>query len=160
MFNVIINGCVFNGRLEDACRFLFESFKNNMRLCGDVYKNVFCNLLTNRIMDPSYKYDITLRICKELKNRGLEIDYELYCKVLRMCYKTYGRNGEQTIQRELEEYKRSLKEYQEGNKGKDGKEKTKRFGTAKDSSFCRNNGNGFKTINKEPSTTGFQRKQV
>jgi len=108
MFNVIINGCVFNGRLEDACRFLFESFKANIRLCNDVYKNIFCNLLTNRVMETSYKNDLTLKICKELKSRNLEIDYDLYCKVIKMCYRSYGKNADKFIQKELDEYKSSI----------------------------------------------------
>lgn len=41
LFNVIVNGCIFNGRLEEACKFLFESFNANIRLCEDVYKNIF-----------------------------------------------------------------------------------------------------------------------
>jgi len=108
MFNVIINGCVFNGRLDDACRFLFESFKHDIRLCNDVYKNVLNNLLTNRIMEINYKNDITLRVCKELKSRGLKIDYELYYKIMKMIYRSHGKQSEQIIQREVEEYKKSV----------------------------------------------------
>jgi pentatricopeptide repeat protein len=106
MFNVIINGCVFNGRLDDSCRFLFESFKANVKLCGDVYKNILNNLLTNRIMEINYKNDLTLRICKELKSRGVKIDYDLYYKVMKMIYKSYGKHSEQIIAKELEEYKK------------------------------------------------------
>jgi len=106
MFNVIINGCVFNGRLEDACRFLFESFKANLRLCNDVYKNILKNLLTNRIMDPYYKNDLTLKICGELKSRGLEIDYDLYYSIMKMVYKTKGKNADYLIEKELNEYKK------------------------------------------------------
>jgi len=108
LFNVIINGCVFNGRLDDACRFLFESFKANVKLCNDVYKNVLNNLLTNRIMDLNYKNDITLRVCKELKSRGLKIDYELYYKVMKMIYKSHGKHSDQIIQKEVDEYKNSV----------------------------------------------------
>jgi pentatricopeptide repeat protein len=108
MYNVIINGCVFNGRLDEACRFLFESFKANIKLCNDVYKNVLNNLLTNRLMDPNYKNDITLRLCKELKTRGLKIDYELYYKVMKMIYKSHGKQSEQIIQKEVDDYKKSV----------------------------------------------------
>ncbi len=117
MFNVIINGCVFNGRLDDACRFLFESFKANIKLCNDVYKNVLNNLLTNRIMEGNYKNDITLRICKELKTRGLKIDYEIYYKVMKMVYKSHGRQSETLIQKEIDEYKKSINEHYEENQG-------------------------------------------
>lgn len=110
MFNVIINGCVFNGRLDDACKFLFESFKANIKLCNDVYKNVLNNLLTNRVMEVNYKNDITLRICKELKNRGLKIDEDLYYRVMKMIYKSHGRQSDLIIQKEVDEYKKSVSE--------------------------------------------------
>jgi len=164
MYNVIINGCVFNGRLEDACRFLFESFKANLRLCNDVYKNVFCNLLTNRIMDPAYKNDITMRICKELKTRGLEIDYELYSKVMKMCYRSHGKNSDYVIQKELEEYKKSCQEYSSEHKEKDynNQKGGKRYNNYNNnnnySSYNPNyKSSGYKTYNNFPSTTGFQR---
>lgn len=108
MFNVIINGCVFNGRLDDACRFLFESFKANIKLCNDVYKNVLNNLLTNRIMDANYKNDITLRVCQELKNRGLKIDYELYYRVMKMIYRNQGKKSDQVIQKAVNDYKEAV----------------------------------------------------
>ena len=106
MFNVIINGCVFNGRLQDACRFLLKSFEANMRLCGDVYRNVLGNLLTNRIMEFNYKVELTLKVCKELKNRGLKIEYELYYKVMKMVYKNNGnKKADSYAQKETDDYK-------------------------------------------------------
>jgi pentatricopeptide repeat protein len=105
MFNVIINGCVFNGKLDEACKLLLESFKANIKLCNDVYKNVLCNLLTNKTMEFNYKINTALKICKELKLRGLKVEYELYHKVIKMCYK--GKNSESFINKELEEYKSS-----------------------------------------------------
>jgi pentatricopeptide repeat protein len=107
LFNVIINGCIFNGKLEAACKFLFESFEANIRLCEDVYRNVLNNLLTNRVMEVNYKNDITLRVCKEMKNRSMLIDYELYHKVLKMIYKSQGKNADYLAKKELEEYKSS-----------------------------------------------------
>jgi len=166
MYNVIINGCVFNGRLEDACKFLFESFKANLRLCNDVYKNVFCNLLTNRIMDPAYKNDITLKVCKELKTRGLEIDYELYSKVIKMCYKSHGKNSDYVVQKELEEYKKSCQDYSSENKDKDNNNYKggKRYNNYNNNSsnYTSYNPNykssGYKTYNNfQPSNTGFRR---
>jgi len=165
MYNVIINGCVFNGRLDDACKFLFVSFNANLRLCNDVYKNVFCNLLTNRIMDQSYKNDITLKICKELKTRGLEIDYELYSKVMKMCYRTHGKSSDYIIQKELEEYKKSCQQYNSENKDKDygsnnykGKQ---RFNNNNNNTYTSYNPNykstGYKTYNNFGTNTGFQR---
>jgi len=105
LFNVIINGCVFNGRLQNACNFLFEAFNANVRLCEDVYKNVLNNLLTNRIMEINHKNEITLKVSKEMKSRGMVIDYELYHKILKMIYKNQGKNGDYIAKKELEEYK-------------------------------------------------------
>merc|ERR1712032_1216474 len=62
LFNVIINGCVFNGKLENACKFLFDSFAANIKLCGDVYNNILKNLLTNRIMEFNHKNEIALKV--------------------------------------------------------------------------------------------------
>lgn len=108
MYNVIINGCIFNGRLNDAIRFLMRTFVSNIRLCEDVYKNALCNLLTCKTMDFDYKCDLTMKVCKELKSRGLKIDYELYYKVMKMIYKNNGRKADSCAQKETEEYKSSI----------------------------------------------------
>jgi len=105
LFNVIINGCVFNGKLQNACNFLFQSFAANVRLCEDVYKNVLNNLLTNRIMEYNHKNETTMMVCKEMKSRGMVIEYELYHKILKMIYRSQGRNGDYMAKKELEEYK-------------------------------------------------------
>jgi len=98
LFNVIINGCVFNGKLEEACKFLFESFSANIRLCDDVYRNILNNLLTNRTMEINHKNEITLKVCKEIKSRGLQIDYEIYHKIMKMIYKNQGKNAENYVE--------------------------------------------------------------
>ena len=100
LFNVIINGCVFNGRLEEGCKFLFESFNADIRLCGDVYSNILRNLLTNRIMEANHKNDIALRVCNEMKNRGMDIDYEIYHKIMKMVYKNQGKQNDYNGKRE------------------------------------------------------------
>ena len=105
LFNVIINGCIFNGKLEAASKFLFESFNANIRLCDDVYKNVLNNLITNRIMEVNYKNEITLRVCKEMKNRDMLIDYELFHKIMKMIYRNHGKNADYLAKKDLEEYK-------------------------------------------------------
>ncbi len=104
LFNVIINGCVFNGKLEDACKFLFESFNANIRLCDDVYRNILNNLITNRIMEYNYKNEITLKVCNEMKSRGLQIDYEVYHRVMKMIYKNQGKNVDHFNKKETENY--------------------------------------------------------
>lgn len=119
LFNVIINGCIFNGRLEEACKFLQESFNANIRLCYDVYKNVLNNLITNRTMEVNYKNELTLGICKEIRSRGLEIDYEIYHKILKMVYRNRGKNTENAIRRRgadaVDDIEMELGEYFSGN---------------------------------------------
>lgn len=110
LFNVIINGCVFNGRLEDACKFLFESFNANIRLCGDVYKNVLNNLLTNRVMEANHKNEITLKVCKEIQSRGMQIDYEIYHRIMKMIYKSQGKSTDYMTKQETANYKNSYDE--------------------------------------------------
>lgn len=114
LFNVIINGCVFNGRLQNACNFLFDSFNANIRLCEDVYKNILNNLLTNRVMEINHRNELTLKVCKEMKSRGMVIDYELYHKILKMIYKNQGKNGDHKAKKELEEYKTSTNNMSNG----------------------------------------------
>ena len=108
MYNVIINGCIFNGRLSEACRFLMKSFVANLKLCSDVYKNILNNLLTNKIMNFDQKIEITMKICKELKNRGLKIEYELYYRVMKMIYKSNGRKADSFAQKETDDYKSTI----------------------------------------------------
>ena len=104
MFNVIINGCIFNGKLIEACKFIKISFNLNIKLCEDIYKNIMCNLLTNRQIDFKVKIQNSLQICNEMKNRGYKIDYELYYKVMRMIYKSYGKKCEFYAQQETNSY--------------------------------------------------------
>ncbi len=119
LFNVIINGCIYNGKLEEACKFLKESFNANIRLCDDVYRNVLCNLITNRTMETNYKNDLTLAICKEIRSRGLDIDYEIYHKILKMVYRTRGKNAENVIRRtgsgDLDEIEMEIHEVKNSN---------------------------------------------
>lgn len=99
LFNVIINGCVFNGRLEEACKFLKESLDANIKLNNDVYKNVLSNLLTNRTMDSNYKNELTLELCKDIRSKGMEIEYELYHKIIKMIYKNRRNTSDNNITR-------------------------------------------------------------
>ena len=124
MFNVIINGCVFNGKLNEACKYMFKSFENNIKLCEDVYKNVLCNLLTNKLMNFDYKIELTMKLCKELKTRGVKIDYELYYKVMKMVYRNNGRKADSCAQKETEEYKSYINEKFKNQQTNNGYKKT------------------------------------
>lgn len=58
-------------------------------------------------MEINHKNDITVKVCKEMKSRGMVIDYELYHKIMKMIYKSQGKNGDYIAKKELEEYKSS-----------------------------------------------------
>lgn len=96
LFNVIINGCVLNGRLEEGCKFLLESFKAEIRVCYDVYNNVLSNLLTNKILDPIYKNELTMKICQEMTYRGVQIDFPLYERIIKMISRKNSNNANYT----------------------------------------------------------------
>merc|ERR1711957_717987 len=116
----IINGCVFNGKLENACKFLFDSFAANIKLCGDVYNNILKNLLTNRIMEFNHKNEISLKVCNEIKSRGLEVDYELYSKIMKMVYRNSGKNQyDNKIQRNMNSTQNNNNSYNNYNNNED-----------------------------------------
>ena len=97
LFNVIINGCVLNGKLEEACKFIFESFKDEIRVCDDVYYNILSNLVGNKTMNYAYRNELIFKICQEMTFRGLEIEYKLYNKILRILNKKENNNNEFAI---------------------------------------------------------------
>ncbi len=109
LFNVIINGCVYNGRLREACDFLKESFKGNIKLCGDVYKNILNNLCTNKVMKAEEKNELCVYILGTLKDKGYHLDEEIYNKVLRMVYRN-SKSDEKDMKYKDEDYD----EYEEG----------------------------------------------
>ena len=109
IYNVIINGCIFNGRLEEACKYLLMSFNDDIRLCSDVYKNVLVNLCTSRTMEISKKISISTTICDELKKRKVKIDYDVYARVMKIVYRNVKKNIDYIIDKEVEDYKNSIK---------------------------------------------------
>merc|ERR1712222_230433 len=52
-YNFIINGCSFNKKLEKAIEYLHESFKSQIKLSDDTYKNILEYLLNNKFMKPN-----------------------------------------------------------------------------------------------------------
>ena len=87
LFNVIINGCIFNGKLEEACKFIFESFKNEIRVCDDIYYNILNNLIGNKTINLVHRNELIFNICQEMTFRGLEIEFKLYNKIMRILNK-------------------------------------------------------------------------
>lgn len=109
IYNVIINGCIFNGRLEEACKYLLMSFNDDIRLCSDVYKNVLVNLCTSRTMEINKKISISTTICDELKKRKVKIDYDVYARVMKIVYRNVKKNLDYIIDKEVEYYKNIVK---------------------------------------------------
>ncbi len=86
-YNFIINGCVFNKKLEVAISLLIESIKANIKLSDETYNNVFEYLLSNKFMKQNERAYHATAICKELKEKNFEIDYEMYSRVMRLLFK-------------------------------------------------------------------------
>jgi len=86
-YNFIINGCVFNKKLEVAINILIESIRANIKLSDETYNNVLEYLLTNKFMKQNERSFHATNICKELKEKNFEIDYEMYSRVMRLLFK-------------------------------------------------------------------------
>ena len=91
IYNTIINGCIFAGRLSNACTYLNESIKANVALAEDRNNNNLRNILTSKKMPYSAKtqqINQIVRFANEhriLLGEGiitrLRIKYS-YCKLL------------------------------------------------------------------------------
>ena len=97
-YNFIINGCVFNQNLENGIAFLLESLNKKMKLNSETYKNTLEYLLNNNFMKYQERVNYASEILKGMKENNIELNYELYSKVMRMIYK----NNESTSQRIVE----------------------------------------------------------
>jgi pentatricopeptide repeat protein len=91
LYNTVVNGCLHHQNWELACSYTIESFNFNVKLAEDIYNNVldkicshYCNMRNN------LKCDFAMKIIKELKNKGIQINYELYSKVAKLVYKIQG----------------------------------------------------------------------
>ena len=40
LYNTIVNGSIFHGKLENACKYVLESFEKNVRMADDMYNSV------------------------------------------------------------------------------------------------------------------------
>jgi len=92
LYNIIVNGCSYNSHWDLACRYTLETFKNNVRMADDIYRNVldklcqkYCNLKVNT------KCDYLASIITELKSRGVEVDYEIISRASKLIYNTQGK---------------------------------------------------------------------
>ena len=121
-YNFIINGCVFNKKLEVAISLLIESIKANIKLSDESYNNVLEYLLTNKFMKTPERAFHATNICKELKEKNFEIDYEMYSRVMRLLFKKND-NEEKTY---TNNYKNNYNNNDSYNKGKENLNKVRR----------------------------------
>jgi len=127
-YNFIINGCVFNKKLEVAISILIESIRANIKLSDETYNNVFEYLLSNKFMKPNERSFHATNICKELKEKNFEIDYEMYSRVMRLLFKKNenhsGGNNEKQYNNKGGNNDFNNNNY---NKSKDGLNKVRRY---------------------------------
>jgi len=91
LYNTVVNGCLHHQKWELACDYVLESFSYNVKLAEDIYNNVldkisahYCNMRNN------LKCEYAMKITKELRDKGIQVNYELYSKVAKMVYKFQG----------------------------------------------------------------------
>lgn len=97
-YNFIINGCTFNQNLEYGIAYLLESLNKKMKLNSETYKNTLEYLLKNKFMKYHERVQNASDILKAMKENNIELNYELYSRVMRLIFK----NNEGTAQRKVE----------------------------------------------------------
>jgi pentatricopeptide repeat protein len=92
LYNIVVNGCLYHSRWEQACRYTLETFKVNIKIADDIYRNVidklcskYCNMQVNK------KCDYLAQIIKELKDHCVEVDYDVVSVAAKLIYKTQGK---------------------------------------------------------------------
>ena len=63
-------------------------------------------------MDVNHKNEITLKVCKEMNTKGVQIDYEVYHKIMKMVYRSHGQNSDYSAKDENNHYKSSYNDEQ------------------------------------------------
>jgi len=97
-YNFIINGCTFNQNLEWGIKFLLESLEKNIKLNSETYKNTLEYLLNNKFMKYQERVKNASLILNGLKLRNIEINYDLYSRVMRLIFK----NNEGSTSKKIE----------------------------------------------------------
>ena len=86
-YATVINGCVFNKKLEKAIEILMESIKDGVKLNEDIYNNVLEYLLANTFMKTQERLNNCTVICKALKDKDYQINLDLYNRLMKLMYK-------------------------------------------------------------------------
>merc|ERR1711976_689430 len=93
-YNFMVNGCTFTQKLEHGIAFLLESIKADVKLSPETYNNVLEYLLNNKFMKYKERVDNAQNILKLLKERNINIKYDLYSRLLRLIYNNNNSNKE------------------------------------------------------------------
>lgn len=100
-YNFIINGCSFNQNLENAIIFVLESLQKNVKVSDETYKNVLEYLVNNKFMKYNDRVKSATDILNGLKSRNIQINYELYSKLMRLIYKKNEIRTEKKIENNI-----------------------------------------------------------
>jgi len=93
LYNTIINGCIYNEKWDQGCKYCLESFNFNVKIADNIYKTLLNKLTKNYCkLNIKAKCDYATKILKELKCRGLDLEYETLTKITKMIYQTNGVN--------------------------------------------------------------------
>jgi len=91
LYNTIVNGCLYNQKLELACHYMIDSFNYNVKMADDMYNLVLEKISSQYCkMKSSEKAEYAANIVKLLKERGFVINYNVYSEVAKMIYKIQG----------------------------------------------------------------------
>lgn len=112
-YNFIINGCSFNKKLEVAIKILLESLDEGTILCQNTYNNVLEYLVNNKFMKYMDRCQYAGEILTKLKEKKIEIKYEVYSKVMKVLYKNQS-NSTQNQNQNQNRYNKSYKSNSRG----------------------------------------------
>lgn len=87
-YNFIINGCSFNKKLETAIEILLDSLRANVILSENTYNNVLEYLISNKFMKNSDRCNFASVLVRHIKEKNINIKYEIYTKLVKLLYKT------------------------------------------------------------------------
>ena len=97
-YNFIINGCTFNQNLEHGITFLLESLNKKMKLNTETYKNTLEYLLKNKFMKYQDRVANASDILKAMKENNIELNYDLYSRVMRLIFKNNETNSVRKVE--------------------------------------------------------------
>jgi len=96
-YSFVINGCVFNKKLENAIEILLESVSEEIKLHEETYNNVLEYLIKNTFMKHYERVNHCTTICKALKEKNYQINIDLYNRLMKLIYQPSENKGKKPI---------------------------------------------------------------